>query len=114
MPMADIVHSIPLDRMMMHARLASGASTRGRQQGTSGRNVPIGRVGIRCELEAEYGISKDWWRRQPGCTSKIGWITMSAAKDAPRRAALQVAACRLGISIVRACKPGEGGETTRL
>ena len=69
--------------------------------------------GIRSELEKEYGISKDWWRRQPSCTSKTGWITMSAAKDAPKRAALQVAACRLGISVVRSCVPGEGGDSTR-
>ena len=67
---------------------------------------------IRCDLEVEYGIPKVWWRRQPRCTSKTGWITLSAARDAATRAAMQVAACRLGIAIVRSCRPSEGGVAT--
>ena len=69
---------------------------------------------IRCELEVEFGISKDWWQRQPRCTSKTGWITLSAANDAAKRAGQQVAACRLGIAIVRVSKLSEGGGTTEL
>ena len=64
---------------------------------------------IRWGLEEEYGISREWWQRQPRCTSKTGWITMSASRDAARRAVMQVAACRLGIAIVSSCAPLEDG-----
>ena len=62
---------------------------------------------LRRELEDEFGINPEWWRQQPSCTSKSGWITTSAAPEAARRAELQMAACRLGIAILRASAPPE-------
>ena len=53
-------------------------------------------------LERELGISPGWWANQPRCTAKTGWITSAAASSTERRASLQVAACRLGLTIVAA------------
>ena len=64
---------------------------------------------LRGELEVEHDVPKNWWRVQPSCTSKTGWITLSAAKEAAKRAEFQIAACRLGIAIAR-LSPPEGSE----
>ena len=51
------------------------------------------------KLQVEYSINPDWWALQPRVTSKTGWITITASDNANRRAQLQIAACRLGISV---------------
>ena len=58
--------------------------------------------GTRRELEEAHGVREGWWAAQPRCTAMTGWITFGAAADLGQRAALQVAACRLGCAIVRA------------
>ena len=58
---------------------------------------------LRREHEAEFRIPPAWWQSQPEGTTKSGWITFNAARVGERRAALQVAPCKLGICIVQAC-----------
>ena len=60
---------------------------------------------IRQELQTEFGIPPQWWSQQPRCLTKAGWITMSAAHTRPRRVKLQIAACKLGVEICKACAP---------
>jgi hypothetical protein len=48
----------------------------------------------------EFGIGAAWWRSQPRCTSKSGWVVVTAGRTVVRRATLQVAACSLGLRIV--------------
>jgi hypothetical protein len=55
----------------------------------------------RVELCTEYGMPMSWWSAQPRCTAKSGWITVAAGGPVARRAALQVAACRLGLYIMQ-------------
>ena len=57
----------------------------------------------RGRLQMEYRIPRDWWVRQPRCTAKSGWVTLGAAAAPERRAALQVAACVLGMRILEVC-----------
>ena len=65
-------------------------------------------AGARVALEREFDVSPDWWRTQPRCTAKSGWITLSAGPSVRRRAQLQVASCRLGLVIVAACAADAG------
>ena len=51
-------------------------------------------------LERQHRIAPRWWREQPRCTAKTGWVVADAAPTAARRATLQVAACSLGMAIV--------------
>ena len=55
---------------------------------------------VRSELQVEYGIASSWWQLQPRCTSKTGWITMTAHHCKDHRARLQVATCRLALVII--------------
>ena len=57
--------------------------------------------GCRKALEEEYNIPPSWWEEQPRCTACTGWITLGSAPTRPQRSARQVAACRLGIAIVK-------------
>jgi hypothetical protein len=59
----------------------------------------------RVELSVECGIAPSWWAEQPRCTAKTGWVTRGAGPDVGRRAALQVAACRLGLLVCRLGAP---------
>ena len=51
-------------------------------------------------LQEVYNIRPSWWGQQPRCTAKTGWITTAAHAEGSWRAALQVAACKLGIARV--------------
>ena len=53
-------------------------------------------------LARTHHMSSDWWRQQPRCTAKSGWIVKGAAETAEARAHCAVAACKLGIAIVNA------------
>jgi hypothetical protein len=52
-------------------------------------------------LEQEYRIMHGWWAAQPRCTAKSGWITVDAAADRRRRVDMQLAACRLGLTVLQ-------------
>lgn len=69
---------------------------------------------IRQQLQTEFGIPPQWWSQQPRCLTKTGWITMSAAHTRPRRVRLQIAACKLGIEICKACAPDTPGSPQML
>ena len=53
-------------------------------------------------LARTHHMSSDWWRQQPRCTAKSGWIVKGAAGTAEARAHCAVAACKLGVAIVNA------------
>lgn len=56
----------------------------------------------RAALQRDFRIPVCWWRQQPRCTAKSGWITAGAAATLERRAEMQVAACSLGLRILAA------------
>ena len=60
---------------------------------------------LRALLEAEFSIPPSWWATQPRVTAKTGWVTFDAHPQPSRRAAFQVAACRLGIEVLRSAPP---------
>jgi hypothetical protein len=43
-----------------------------------------------------------FWAAAPRCTSKSGWITLSAHRSATSRALLGIAACKVALAIMRA------------
>ena len=45
------------------------------------------------------GRSRIFWAQLPECTSKSGWITLTAATMSWRRAELQIAVCTVGIEV---------------
>ena len=55
----------------------------------------------RNRLCAKHGVTNEWFLRQPRCTSKSGWITMTAAAIVELRAAWQIAACELGLCMLQ-------------
>ena len=54
----------------------------------------------RRRLQQTYGLAPAFWTHVPRCTSKSGWITMSASPCADTRVRMQIAACSLGLVIV--------------
>ena len=60
---------------------------------------------LRASVGKTHGIPAAWWKRQPRVTSKTGWVVLSAAHSAERRGVLQVAACKLGIAILKNIEP---------
>ena len=54
----------------------------------------------RRRLQQHYGLAPAFWTNVPRCTSKSGWITMSASPCAVTRVRMQIAACALGLVIV--------------
>jgi hypothetical protein len=66
-------------------------------------------------LQKEFDIPASWWKAQPRCTSKSGWITFKAAKSVEERSRRMVAACRLGMQIVLACwRQNDGSKWSSL
>ena len=61
----------------------------------------------RIELEAAYGIITNFWDDAPAVTASSGWITKSAARTVLQRSRLQVAACILGIEVLRVNRVAE-------
>ena len=55
----------------------------------------------RQELSIQFRIGQQFWTNSPRVVAKTGWITLSSAQSIGRRAELQVAACTLGLSIMR-------------
>ena len=60
---------------------------------------------LRLDLQTEHNVPPEWWAAQPRITAKSGWVTLGAAETPPQRAALQLAACKLGIEVLRATPP---------
>ena len=54
----------------------------------------------RAEANVTYGLEEEFWTTQPKCTSKTGWITLSADANPTRRALKQIASCVLGIAMI--------------
>ena len=68
----------------------------------------------RAELARAHKLPGTFWRRQPRVTSKSGWITYAAGRTAERRATMQLAACQLGVHIVKTLSCTTGRASTRL
>ena len=54
----------------------------------------------RHNLGTLHGIPAGWWAQQPRVTAKSGWITYEAGDDVTTRAHRQVAANKLGLTIL--------------
>ena len=92
----------PLGTKATGAMHVIGAVVNGPQQGTCGLTA-FGSRPLRRQLEEELGVFADWWAEQPRCTSTSGWVTVDAAACLEERARRMVAACRLGMAVVKAC-----------
>ena len=55
--------------------------------------------GDRLSLQRLWGVAPAFWGSQPRITAKSGWITLLASRDPGKRAAMQIAACALGIQM---------------
>ena len=58
---------------------------------------------VREALQKEFCIPPGWWCKQPRRTAKSGWVTFSAGSTVEERSSRMVAACKLGVEVVKAC-----------